>query len=228
MFMRDWKVFLSAFVLCIVVSWTQAKDIVQLWVKTVSEWHKEIAEVMLEQSWEKIKICTDSAKNREQLSWECQRGVLVADNSNKSMVNVLNNNKEKIIYGSYNNSNEIRQKDINELIKKWYSLKNIKLVWMLYKILNDNEEYPDKATFIEMVKIQNETWITIEYLDWLWISPETLKKIKKNASLVEWLWIKWKTNSEKLQAATAANQAEWKWEDIKAANQAVSNIALWH
>ena len=172
-------------------------------------------------------------------------GASYADDNVK---NSASSSKSKIVYGSFDNANEIRQKDIDALTKAWNSPKIIKLVWVLYDILNDNEEYPDKATFIEMVKKQNETWITIGYLDWLGISKETLEKIKKNAYLVEWLWIKWKTSSEKLQAATAANQAEWKWEDIKAANQAewkwkdikaanqaatkelkeINNIALWH
>jgi len=161
-------------------------------------------------------------------------GASYADDNVK---NSASSSKSKIVYGSFDNANEIRQKDIDALTKAWNSPKIIKLVWVLYDILNDNEEYPDKATFIEMVKKQNETWITIGYLDWLGISKETLEKIKKNASLVEWLWIdiNGKTSSEELQAASeelqaakAANQAEWKWEDIKAANQAVSNIALWH
>jgi hypothetical protein len=40
-----------------------------------------------------------------------------------------------------------------------------------------------------MVNLQTNSWITIEYLDDLWISDEAMNQIKANDYLVKWLWI---------------------------------------
>ena len=133
-----------------------------------------------------------------------------------------NANKSKIVYGSYDEGTEIRQKDIDELEKK-YSKKLITLVWALYEILNDNWEWVDKSVFEEMLKLQTDSWITISYLaDDLWVSDEVIGKIKTNSYLINWLWIDvdWKTVIAKYQASHQANQGEWTWEEINEKNQA--------
>ncbi len=179
-------------------------------------------------------------------------GVGYADGNNANVKSSVSSSKSKIVYGSVDNVSEIRQKDIDALIKKWYTPKVIKLVWVLYKILDANDEYPNKDTFKEMLKLQTNSWITISYLvDDLWVSDEVIKKIKTNDYLISWLWIdiNWKTLFEeykeahaknqashaknqashaKNQASHAKNQAEWTWKEINAKNQEINNIALWH
>ena len=128
-------------------------------------------------------------------------------------------NSNKVVYGSEEEDSIIRQSDINKLIEEWNSPQIISLVWVLYNILDDNEEWVDLDSFKEMVNLQTSKWITIEYLDDLWIWEKTMNTIKINDYLIKWLWIdiNWKTSWEKLvlldkkqQSVTAERIKLWK------------------
>jgi len=133
-------------------------------------------------------------------------------------------NKSKIVYGSEEEDSIISQKDINTLIEKGYSKEKITLVGTLYNILDRNSEGVDLSTFTELIELQKNSSITIEYLDDLGIADETMSSIKSNNSLVKGLGIdiNGKTSGEKLVLLQAEHEAVTK-EKIKLGKVAFAN-----
>jgi predicted acyl esterase len=80
-----------------------------------------------------------------------------------------------------------------------------------------------------MVNLQTNSWITIEYLDDLWISDEAMNQIKANDYLVKWLWIdiNGQTSWEKLDLAHKENDLAHKERDsLHKRKEQLENILL--
>jgi predicted acyl esterase len=80
-----------------------------------------------------------------------------------------------------------------------------------------------------MVNLQTNSWITIEYLDDLWISDEAMNQIKANDYLVKWLWIdiNGQTSWEKLALAHKENDLAHKERDsLHKRKEQLENILL--